>query len=61
MSTPVKQSDVNDLAAVMFGIGVEAGRDLLKQLDDDRNIAAAKQLELTTEGRTYPHRQAHDE
>lgn len=62
MNARSKQSDVHDLASVMFGIGVDAGRELLKQVDADRrNIAATKQLESKTEGRTYDQRGGRDE
>lgn len=49
------------LARDLFGLGAEYGLALKKQVEDQRNIAAAKQAELTTEGRTYPQRHDRDE
>lgn len=48
------------LARDLFALGAEVGL-RMKQQNDERNIAAVKQLEEKTEGRVYPRRHPRDE
>lgn len=62
VKSQVSDAAARDLACVMFGIGVDAGRALVREISQEQaNIAAAEKQEIVTEGRIYPRRQPRDE